>query len=80
MPLYRDTDGFDLWRLAGRMDVGRGWAIDLSIENLFDKRYYEYLQAPVATGLLGPSSGTLMKGDSIPGFGRQVILSVRKQF
>ncbi|RKX34074.1 MAG: hypothetical protein DRP71_08330 [Verrucomicrobia bacterium] len=80
MPLYRDTDGFGLWRLGGRMDAGRGWAFDLSIENLFDKRYYEYLQAPVDPGLLGPSSGTLKRGDSIPGFGRQVIISVRKRF
>lgn len=80
MPLYRDTDSFNTWRLGGTWLVGGGWSLDLAIENLFDQRYYEYLHAPVATGLLGPSSGTLQKGDSIPGFGRQVMFTVRKTF
>jgi len=79
-PLYRDTEGFMLWRLGGRIRLGSGWTLDLSAENIFDQRYYEYLQAPVAVGAFGPSSGTLENGDSVPGFGRQVILSVRKQF
>lgn len=80
MPLYRDTDSYNTWRLGGQWTMGHGWSLDLAVDNLFDQRYYEYLQAPVATGLLGPSSGTLKKGDSIPGFGRQVILTLRKTF
>ncbi len=80
MPLYRDTDSFNTWRLGGQWTMGRGWSLDLAVDNLFDQRFYEYLHAPVATGLLGPSSGTLNKGDSIPGFGRQVMLTLRKLF
>ncbi|MEZ5277821.1 MAG: TonB-dependent receptor [Opitutaceae bacterium] len=80
MPLYRDTEDFDLWNLRSVVEAGRGWQVELSIENLFDRRYHEYLQAPVADGALGPSSGTLNPGDSIPGMGRQFILSVRKVF
>jgi len=80
MPLYRDTDGFELWSLSGQLEIGAGWWVDLTVDNIFDSRTYEYLQAPVANGVFAPSSGTLKQGDSIPGFGRQVILSVRKDF
>jgi iron complex outermembrane receptor protein len=80
MPLYRNTDSYMLWCLDGRVRIGSGWSLDLSVENMFDQRYFEYLQAPVAEGAFGPSSGTLKNGDSVPGFGRQVILSVRKRF
>ena len=80
LPLYRDTGAFGLWSVGGWLDFGGGWAGEVVIENLFDRRYFDYLQAPVADGVLGPSSGTLGPGDPIPGMGRRVTVAVRKSF
>ena len=80
VPLYRDTDSFTIWGIEGRVRLPGEWNVELSLDNLFDERYFEYLQAPVATGAFGPSSGTLVNGDAIPGMGRQVIVSIRKRF
>lgn len=80
VPIFHDTDDFILWDLklgAGREKV---WRIEIVFENLFDAFYHHYLQSPVATGPLRPSSGNLNPGDTIPGPGRSVKLNFSAWF
>ena len=47
--------------------------MSLSVENVFDRLYYDYLSPPAAAM---PPSGTLLPGARIPGPGRTITFTV----
>jgi hypothetical protein len=72
MPVFADTSAFVL----GRLRAGLSWRdvrVSLSVDNLFDRLYYDYLSPPAGAT---PAGGTLLPGARVPGPGRTVILSV----
>jgi outer membrane receptor protein involved in Fe transport len=72
MPVFADTAAFTLASLRGGISW-RGVRVALAIDNLFDRRYCEYLSPPAAAT---PPSGTLRPGARIPGPGRTFTLTV----
>jgi outer membrane receptor protein involved in Fe transport len=72
MPVLADTAAFTLGNLRAGL-TWRGLRIALSVENLFDRLYYDYLSPPAAA--MSPS-GTLRPGARIPGPGRTFTLTV----
>ncbi len=59
--------------------------MEVSVENLFDQTYYNYLTASAATGPSGSPGTTtnpraLAPGDSVPGVGRSFNLTARWRF
>ena len=66
MPVFADTSAFVLGRLRAGLSW-RGLRVALSVENLFDRLYYDYLSPPAGAM---PPSGTLLPGARIPGPGR----------
>lgn len=82
VPLYTDTGGAFFLNasvsLAGHQN--RSWEIRLRATNLLDRKAFAYLQPPVTTGPILPSSGDLRPGDRIPLQGRAFILESRWRF
>ena len=72
MPVFANTSAFALGNARGGV-TWRGVRIVLSVENVFDKLYYDYLSPPASTA---PPSGNLVPGARIPGPGRTVTLTV----
>lgn len=85
---FRDTADYTLLGLRLGARLNRRLTLELSIENLLDLTYYNYLTAFAATGPSAPpgsppviaAPNTLAPGDSVPGVGRSVNLSVRWRF
>ena len=72
MPVFADTAAF----ILGRLRAGLSWhglRVALSVENLLDRRYFDYLSPPAGAT---PASGTLQPGARVPGPGRTVIISL----
>ena len=72
MPVFADTSAFTLGNVRGGL-TWRGLRIALSVENVFDRLYYDYLSPPAAAM---PPSGSLLPGARIPGPGRTFTLTV----
>jgi hypothetical protein len=72
MPVFADTSAFVLGRLRAGLSW-RGLRVALAVENLLDRRYYDYLAPPAGPT---PAGGTLPPGARIPGPGRTVTLSL----
>jgi outer membrane receptor protein involved in Fe transport len=51
-----------------------GVDVSLSVENIFDRLYFDYLSPPAAAM---PPSGSLRPGSRIPGPGRDILLTIR---
>lgn len=77
-PLYANTGGFALfhWRVGGQ--IARRLRFEAGVENLFDRRYTEYLTPPVSP--FKPASGNLLPGERVPGPGRWGWASVIWEF
>jgi iron complex outermembrane receptor protein len=73
-PLFGRTGGFVVWHVRLGAGIGDRIKAEAGIENLFNRRYTEYLSPPVAPAR--PSSGDLRPGDRIPAAGRSVWVSV----
>jgi iron complex outermembrane recepter protein len=72
MPVFADTAAFGL----GRIRAGLSWheiRLSLSIDNAFNRQYYDYLSPPAGST---PAGGTLIPGTRVPGPGRSVTLTV----
>lgn len=72
MPVFADTAAFGL----GRVRAGLSWRnlrVSLSVDNAFNRQYYDYLSPPAGAT---PAGGTLIPGARIPGPGRSVTLTV----
>lgn len=86
--LFRDTAAYTLLDLRVGARVTSNLTLEASIENLFDREYYNYLTAYAATGPSAPpgsppviaAPNTLAPGDSVPGVGRSINLSARWSF
>ncbi len=72
MPVFANTSAFTLAELRGGFSW-HGIKVTLSIENLFNRLYFDYLSPPAAAM---PSSGSLLPGARIPGPGRSVMLVI----
>jgi iron complex outermembrane receptor protein len=72
MPVFADTPAFILGNVRGGL-TWRGLRVALSVENVFDRLYYDYLSPPAAAT---PPSGSLLPGARIPGPGRTFTLTV----
>lgn len=79
-PVFKDTDSYTLMDLEIHAKLTDIWTLNLRIANLLDEEAYSYLQPPVATGPIGPSSGTLVGGDRVPLPGRNVQISLGFSF
>jgi outer membrane receptor protein involved in Fe transport len=72
MPVFADTPAFTLGNVRGGL-TWRGLRVALSVENVFDRLYYDYLSPPAAAM---PPSGSPLPGARIPGPGRTFTLTV----
>jgi iron complex outermembrane receptor protein len=72
MPVFADTPAFTLGNVRGGL-TWRGLRVALSVENVFDRLYYDYLSPPAAAT---PPSGSLRPGARISGPGRTFTLTV----
>lgn len=72
-PLFASAAGFALWHARGRLQLHARLRFEAGIENLFNRRYSEYLTPPVAP--IRPASGDLFPGDRVPGAGRSLWVS-----
>ena len=73
-PLFVKTGGFSVWHLRAGVPLGARVRLDAGLENLFDRRYSEYLTPPV--GPNRPASGDLLPGQRVPAPGRSGWASV----
>lgn len=82
VPLYADNGGafFLEASLALARDPSAGWEIRLRARNLLDRSAFAYLQPPVTTGPVRPSSGDLLPGDRVPLAGRSLALDFQWRF
>ncbi len=76
-PLYTQTGSFGLLDLSAEIQRGF-WTLSISVENLMDRWYAEYLAPPVHS--LGSKSGSLRAGEKLPGPGRSWRVAVRCNF
>jgi outer membrane receptor protein involved in Fe transport len=72
MPVFANTSAFTLAELRSGFSW-HGIKVSLSVENLFNRLYFDYLSPPAAAM---PSSGSLLPGARIPGPGRSVLLVI----
>jgi outer membrane receptor for ferrienterochelin and colicin len=72
MPVFTDTSAFTLAEVRGGL-VWHGLRVSLSVANVLDRLYYDYLSPPAAAI---PPSGSLRPGARIPGPGRAFTLTV----
>ncbi|MDD2763300.1 MAG: TonB-dependent receptor [Opitutaceae bacterium] len=72
MPVFANTSEFTLGNIRGGL-TWRSLRIVLSVENVFDRLYYDYLTPPAGSA---PASGTLRPGARIPGPGRTFTLTL----
>lgn len=72
MPVFADTSAFILGTVRGGF-AWRRLRLVVSIENVFNRLYYEYLSPPASTA---PPSGSLLPGARIPGPGRTFTLTI----
>jgi len=72
MPVFADTAAYALGTLRAGL-TWRGMRISVSVENLFDRQYYDYLSPPAGPT---PAGGTLVPGARVPGLGRTVLLTI----
>ncbi len=72
MPVFANTSAFTLANLRGGLSW-HGVSLSLSVANLFNKTYFDYLSPPAAP--MAPS-GSLHPGSRIPGPGRDFLLTV----
>jgi len=79
-PVFQDTDSYTLVDFELHAELNGNWTLNLRIANLLDEGAFSYLQPPVATGPIGPSSGSLMGGDRIPLPGRNVQFTLGFSF
>jgi iron complex outermembrane receptor protein len=70
-----ETPGFSVWHLRGRYSPTDGVALQVGVENLFDKEYNLHLTREALLAV-----GDLMPGDEVPQPGRSVTASVRWDF
>jgi iron complex outermembrane recepter protein len=80
VPVYRDTAGHTLIDVGIELPLRPSLKLVVRVENLADRQAYAYLQPPVDSGAIGPSSGDLGRGDSIPLPGRAVKLRLEAAF
>ena len=73
MPVFADTSAFALANLRGGFSW-HGVEFALSVQNVFDKLYFDYL-SPSAGAT--PPSGSLLPGARIPGPGRSLLFTIR---
>ena len=71
MPVFTDTSAFTLAEVRGGL-VWHGLRVSLSVANVLDRLYYDYLSPPAAAV---PPSGSLRPGARIPGPGRAFTLT-----
>jgi iron complex outermembrane receptor protein len=72
MPVFADTSAFTLADVRGGL-TWRSLRVSFSVENVFDRLYYDYL-SPAAAAV--PPSGSLRPGARIPGPGRTFVLTI----
>jgi iron complex outermembrane receptor protein len=72
MPVFADTSAFTLAAVRSGL-TWRSLRVSLSVENVFDRLYYDYL-SPAAAAV--PPSGSLRPGARIPGPGRTFMLTI----
>lgn len=80
MPVYRDADSYTLIDCSLAFPITEATRIAIRIDNLANRLGYSYLQPPVDSGPLGPSSGDLTRGDSIPLPGRSFSIRMEASF
>jgi iron complex outermembrane recepter protein len=73
-PIFGNTAGFSLWHARLGLPIAQTIRCELGVENIFDRRYSEYLTPPVAP--FRPASGDLSPGDRVPAPGRSLWVSV----
>ena len=73
MPVFANTSAFTVAAVRGGVSW-HGVDVSLSVENIFDRLYFDYLSPPAAAM---PPSGSLRPGSRIPGPGRDILLTIR---
>ncbi len=75
-PIFEDSASYATLELRGGVELSPYLQLEFTLSNALDKTYYHYLQPPVTSGSIQPSSGTLSPGDRIPAAGRSLLLSL----
>jgi hypothetical protein len=73
MPVFADTSAFTVAAVRGGISW-HGVEFILSVDNVFNQLYFDYLSPPAAAM---PPSGSLRPGSRIPGPGRDFLLTIR---
>ena len=73
MPVFANTSAFALAAIRGGFSW-HGLEVSLSVANVFNRLYFDYLSPPAAAT---PPSGSLRPGARIPGPGRDFLLTIR---
>jgi len=73
-PLFANADPFTVWHARVEFAPWPRLRLGLGVNNLFNRRYTEYLTPPVSP--VRPATGTLRPGDRVPAPGRSVVASL----